>query len=807
VWDARSGTLVACCEGHPSRVVAVAFGAGGASPAAGADAASQPQLLLASASGDSIRLWDAVSGTLLRQVDGHSNKVCSAVFEPLRAGGAAPRLLTSSWDTTVRVWDVSGCFDGRAAVGVRALRHTREVNTAAWSSDSLTIATAPHEGEVKLWDTSSAACLATLALAAPRSAGGASPPPTHCTTIGFATDGTLAAGWEDGSLRLWGYPPLYRWLAGLRLEAFYDALAGASLRDVCELDEHQLARTGMADEQVSRCLDYASLLAASGYALPAVSPFAELLGFLGGMLNSEGDNMSEAALRALCDRLRLATVEELGGVTADELLTAGVPSMEAAEAIERAAYEAGYGEVVRRRREEERARRREAERQSGILARSQPQSVAATLQRLAAAGTPPTATAFFVSHCRDECEGAALALAEDLVAVSDDVVGHCVDEAWVGHQTFPTDEATEEAMLCGVRGATAFVLFLTRSTCSRPYCLMEVRAALAVHKPAVVVHEADPRLGGGDLEDCLADAPPDVGDWVRRAARISHRRKPEERRLMLTEIFKLVRNQGGVFHALLSISAHASLLAELASLREALRGERQLVAELGQGTLVSEINLLKAELEQETAATALERQRAEAAAQETRRLQTEALTWEETLSKSLLREQEARSAVVVRHCCAGWELCVRLTPSRRILRIGAHRGAGGAHGQQGGGRRGRRGGGCCALARAPPRSLHQPRRAAWPACRPRPRVGGGRGAAARGAHAHSLRPARPVAVGGGRQGAVRRGHGGELSRLCGAGPDGVGRAPRATAWRHEGRRRRRRRLGEPGGRAACGAGG
>ena len=39
--------------------------------------------------------------------------------------------------------------------------------------------------------------------------------------------------------------------------------------------------------------------------------------------------------------------------------------------------------------------------------------------------------------------------------------------------------------------------------------------------------------------------------------------------------------QGGVFHAMISISAHASLLAEIAQLKQALAAEKELVAELG----------------------------------------------------------------------------------------------------------------------------------------------------------------------------------------------------------------------------------
>lgn len=55
-------------------------------------------------------------------------------------------------------------------------------------------------------------------------------------------------------------------------------------------------------------------------------------------------------------------------------------------------------------------------------------------------------------------------------------------------------------MLNGVRGCTCFVLLLTRSTLTRPYVHLELRAAMTVRKPIVVVHDPDDRNGGADLE-------------------------------------------------------------------------------------------------------------------------------------------------------------------------------------------------------------------------------------------------------------------------------------------------------------------
>ncbi len=581
--------------------------------------------LLASAGYDNaVRLWVVASATCAAVLEGHSNWVLSVRFAPgTLPEGAGLRLVSASWDNTCRVWDA------HSGACVRTLRHNNTVNAAAFAPDGSRVATARYDGALKLWDASTATAVFTL----PGHAGGVN-------ALAFARDGTLASCSDDGTARVWGYPPVFRWLAGLRLERHFEALQARgykSLEALQRVGEAELDAIGLTGDEASRFLDYLPRLAQAGYALPPVEPVEELRDFCALFVGA-------AAARALVDRLGLATVEEIGGLTEQALVDAGCPPPAAAQLVATAA-ERGYGDVIRRRREEARRRAREAERLAAILQRASPDGVQHALLALQTSGAPPTATAFFMSHCRDEAEEAAVALGEDLVAVSDDIVGHSIDEVWCGHQTFPTDSATEEAMLNGVRGATAFLLFLTRSTLQRPYCAMECRAALAIRKPIVVVHEPDARWDGAELSEILDAAPDDLAAMLQGATVVQHRRKPEERRIMMADIFRSVRTQGGVFHALISISAHASLLAEAAQLRDALAAEKELVLELGQSTLVSEINLLKVELEQETAATAVERRRADDLAESVKRLSAEAAVWEKNLARSLDREAEARRSV------------------------------------------------------------------------------------------------------------------------------------------------------------------
>ena len=50
------------------------------------------------------------------------------------------------------------------------------------------------------------------------------------------------------------------------------------------------------------------------------------------------------------------------------------------------------------------------------------------------------------------------------------------------------DDLTKEGMLKGIERATAFILFLSSGVLQRPYCQMEIRHALALKKPMVLVH-------------------------------------------------------------------------------------------------------------------------------------------------------------------------------------------------------------------------------------------------------------------------------------------------------------------------------
>src|SRR5262245_26334392 len=91
---------------HSDWVTSVAFSPDGARVLSGSRA-------------NTIRLWDAAAGALLRAFEGHSDAVTSVAFSP---DGA--RVLSGSEDNTVRLWDAATGVLLRTFVG-----HSSGVNS------------------------------------------------------------------------------------------------------------------------------------------------------------------------------------------------------------------------------------------------------------------------------------------------------------------------------------------------------------------------------------------------------------------------------------------------------------------------------------------------------------------------------------------------------------------------------------------------------------------------------------------------------------------------------------------------------
>ena len=131
----------------------------------------------------------------------------------------------------------------------------------------------------------------------------------------------------------------------------------------------------------------------------------------------------------------------------------------------------------------------------------------------------------------------------------------------------------------GIEGAAAFLVFLSKGILDRPFCTFcftkflharlicnvtaagqfEIREAMALHKPMVLVHESDPRFGAFDFRTARENAPPDLQDMLDNHESLPFRRRGYERDGMLQT---LIEHAG--FKALLDGARASTTSKELA---------------------------------------------------------------------------------------------------------------------------------------------------------------------------------------------------------------------------------------------------
>lgn len=87
-------------------------------------------------------VWSLRTGQILELLNGHTGPVSEIAFRPSRG-----TLATSSWDRTVRLWDM---YERKGSC--EALEHSKEVLSVAFRPDGKEFASCTTSGEIQLWD-------------------------------------------------------------------------------------------------------------------------------------------------------------------------------------------------------------------------------------------------------------------------------------------------------------------------------------------------------------------------------------------------------------------------------------------------------------------------------------------------------------------------------------------------------------------------------------------------------------------------------------------------------------------------------
>lgn len=120
--------------------------------------------------------------------------------------------------------------------------------------------------------------------------------------------------------------------------------------------------------------------------------------------------------------------------------------------------------------------------------------LSAALSTITPTGPPPLPRWHaFLSHAQASAGDQCLVLREALL-------GRGV-EAWLDVDYNTSAESMRE----GAAASALFVLFLSRTVLARPFCQMEIKAALGAEKDMVFVLDEDPAFGGAPLEELIAE--------------------------------------------------------------------------------------------------------------------------------------------------------------------------------------------------------------------------------------------------------------------------------------------------------------
>uniref|UniRef100_A0A803LN58 Small-subunit processome Utp12 domain-containing protein n=1 Tax=Chenopodium quinoa TaxID=63459 RepID=A0A803LN58_CHEQI len=142
-----------------------------------------------------IFVWSMKTGRLLDVLSGHEGPVHGLMFSPSNA-----ILASSSWDKTVRLWDV---FEGKGSV--ETFQHVHDVLTVVYRPDGKQLACSTLDGLINFWDPLDGALMYTIEgrrdiaggrLTTDRRSAANSTSGKYFTTLSYSADGSyiLAGG-------------------------------------------------------------------------------------------------------------------------------------------------------------------------------------------------------------------------------------------------------------------------------------------------------------------------------------------------------------------------------------------------------------------------------------------------------------------------------------------------------------------------------------------------------------------------------------------------------------------------------------